>query len=118
MDNRTYRDTMWRLCQRAHDFRQKTADRQPARVVEILAFPVVQFLDIAGPLQVLACANEHVVRTGGQARYALRAGGVASAAGFELAAAPLPDVRAPVDTPVVASGPGVMAGCCDATLVS
>ena len=29
----------------------------PPRVVEILAFPAVQLLDVAGPLQVFASAN-------------------------------------------------------------
>ena len=32
--------------------------RRPARVIEVLAFPAVQLLDVAGPLQVFATAND------------------------------------------------------------
>lgn len=100
----------------------KPTDQAESRGVELLVFPSVQLLDVAGPLQVFACANEHVVRSGGQAPYALRTvaigGGVASSAGLDLAAAPLPDLKSLVDTLVVAGGPGVMAACNDPALIN
>ena len=34
----------------------------PPRVVEILAYPAVQLLDVAGPLQVFTSANELAAR--------------------------------------------------------
>jgi hypothetical protein len=35
------------------------------RVVELLAFPLVQLPNVTGPFQVFASANDHVVETGG-----------------------------------------------------
>lgn len=83
-----------------------------SRRVEILAFPRVQLLDVAGPLQVLATANELARAAGGPQPYAPRvvapeAGGVTASAGLMLAAdGPLPRSRPP-DTLIVAGGPGV-----------
>lgn len=89
------------------------------RVVEVLAFPAVQLLDVAGPLQVFVTANE---RAGGPPPYAPRvvsAGDVAltASAGLRLVAEPLPGLDAPVDTLVVAGGPGVRAACADPAVV-
>ncbi|MEN3209606.1 GlxA family transcriptional regulator [Methylorubrum populi] len=96
-----------------------------ARIVEVLAFPGVQVLDVTGPLQVFASANEHVARLGGAPPYRLRVvakggGAVASSAGLALAAEPLaPPTSASeaVDTLVVAGGPGVDAAAGDPELV-
>lgn len=100
----------------------KIAVRDISRAVEVLVFPSVQLLDVAGPLQVFACANEHVVRLDGLAPYTLRTvamgdGGIASSAGLGLATTPLPSTRSPIDTLVVAGGPGVMAAATDPALV-
>ncbi|RYY09700.1 MAG: AraC family transcriptional regulator, partial [Alphaproteobacteria bacterium] len=101
-------------------FLPKTIDQTRSRLIEILVYPSVQLLDVAGPLQVFASANEHVLRSGGHAPYALRTvameGRVASSAGLELVAMPLPDVKSPVDTLVVAGGSGVMVACDDPIL--
>jgi transcriptional regulator GlxA family with amidase domain len=88
-----------------------------SRRIEILAFPGVQLLDVSGPLQVFATANDLFATTddragAGPAPYALRvtaAGGgvVRSSAGLGLATEPLPQADAPVDTLVVAGGRGV-----------
>lgn len=43
-----------------------------ARVIEVLAFPSVQLLDVTGPLQVFASANEHIEQSGGTSPYILR----------------------------------------------
>lgn len=100
------------------------------RVVEVLAFPAVQLLDVAGPLQVFATANERTAsartvngRTGVPAPYAPRvvtAGDptLTASAGLRLVAEPLPALDAPVDTLVIAGGPGVRAACADPALVA
>ena len=91
------------------------------RIVEILAFPQVQILDVAGPLQVFATANERlglalppyaprVVAPGGET--------VSASAGLGLATLPLPETEAPIDTFIVAGGPGVTAASGDPALVA
>ena len=93
-----------------------------ARPVEILAFPAVQLLDVAGPLQVFATANEIAARAGRPPPYAPRvvaAGGpgLATSSGLGLQVAPLPPVGAALDTLIVAGGPGVHAAAADPGLV-
>jgi transcriptional regulator GlxA family with amidase domain len=90
------------------------------RPVEMLAFEGVQLLDVAGPLQVFATANE---RGGIGQPYAPRviAAGepmLTASAGLRLMADPLPELDAPLDTLVVAGGPGVLAACDDPGLVA
>jgi transcriptional regulator GlxA family with amidase domain len=63
------------------------------RAVEILAYPAVQLLDVAGPLQVFASANEVASRNGEAPLYAPRvvsaaAPVVTASAGLALMAAP------------------------------
>ncbi len=67
------------------------------RVIEVLAYPAVQLLDVTGPLQVFASANDHVAASGGAPPYVLRVvaqggQGVTASAGLALAAEPLPPV--------------------------
>jgi len=88
------------------------------RTVEILAFPSVQLLDVAGPLQVFATSNEIAARSGGAPLYAPRVVSAASpvviaSSGLGLVAAPLPRTRAAIDTLLVAGGPGVHAAAAD-----
>src|ERR1700677_1653889 len=64
------------------------------RTIEVLTFPAVQLLDVTGPLQVFASANDHVASAGGAPPYRLRlitqdGGGVTATAGVRLAAGPL-----------------------------
>ncbi|MFO1028885.1 MAG: DJ-1/PfpI family protein [Acetobacteraceae bacterium] len=91
------------------------------RRVEILLFPDVQLLDVAGPFQVLATANDLAERAGAARPYAPVAvaatpGMVVSSSGLALAAAPLPDADAPLDTLIVAGGPGARVACADAAM--
>jgi len=93
-----------------------------SRVIEVLAFPSVQLLDVTGPLQVFASTNEAVVQAGGAPPYMLRVvarggGGMTTSAGLGLAVGPLPPADAPVDTLMVAGGPGVEAAAADLTLL-
>jgi transcriptional regulator GlxA family with amidase domain len=95
---------------------------KPPRVVEILAYPAVQLLDIAGPLQVFASANEIAARHGDAPLYAPRvvsaaAPVVTASAGLGLAAERLPPARAALDTLLVAGGPGVHAAAADPALL-
>jgi transcriptional regulator GlxA family with amidase domain len=90
--------------------------------VEVLAFPAVQLLDVTGPLQVFASANDMMVRAGNQPPYAIRLvapGGnsVEASAGVALVADPLSALDMRVDTLVVAGGEGVNAASVDAVLV-
>ena len=90
------------------------------RPVELLVFPRVQILDVTGPLQVFATANDiaggnvppyaiHVVSQAGDA--------VASSSGIGLLAHPLPPHSSPLDTLIVAGGPGIEAAAADEALV-
>jgi transcriptional regulator GlxA family with amidase domain len=91
------------------------------RIVEVLAYPAVQLLDVTGPLQVFASANEYVAKAGGVPPYMLRViakGGqsVMASAGLEIAVKSLPRSGA-VDTLLIAGGPGVDAAAADRRLV-
>lgn len=93
-----------------------------ARVIEVLAYPMVQLLDVTGPLQVFASANDLVSEAGGMLPYSLRVvaqggQGVTASAGLELGAGPLPPVGAALDTLMVAGGQGVEAAAADPLLV-
>jgi transcriptional regulator GlxA family with amidase domain len=93
-----------------------------SRPVEILAFPEVQLLDVAGPLQVLATANDLMERAGDGRPYAPivvapARGLIASSSGLSLAAWPLPGADRPLDTLIVAGGPGIHPACADSGLV-
>src|ERR1700677_2350017 len=77
------------------------------RVIELLAYPRVQLLDVSGPLQVFVSANDLVVQGGGTAPYLLRVvakggQGATTSAGLGIATAPLPRTSAALDTLIVA----------------
>jgi transcriptional regulator GlxA family with amidase domain len=91
-------------------------------VIEILTFPQVQLLDVTGPLQVFASANDEVAAAGGEPPYVLKVvapGGhrVLASAGLALSTEPLPSLTAPLDTLMIAGGQGVDAACADPVLV-
>jgi transcriptional regulator GlxA family with amidase domain len=93
-----------------------------ARVIEVLVYPAVQLLDVTGPLQVFATANEQVRQGGGVAPYVLRVvakggEGVTASAGLAIGAERLPRLNVAVDTLIVAGGPGVEAVSGDPELV-
>jgi transcriptional regulator GlxA family with amidase domain len=92
------------------------------RVIEVLAFPSVQLLDVTGPVQVFASANDFATEAGATPPYELRvvtqAGrSVTASAGVELAAAALPPIGSPLDTLMIAGGQGVEAAAADPALV-
>ncbi len=92
------------------------------RVIEVLAFPEVQLLDVAGATQVFVAANEHAAKAGLPPPYSVRviapSGALVRAtSGVSLATAPLPDAAAPLDTLLVAGGQGVMRAAEDMALL-
>jgi transcriptional regulator GlxA family with amidase domain len=92
------------------------------RRIEVLAFPDVQMLDVAGPIQVFTAANERATSPHGRLPYETRVispGGaeVRATSGLAFATNPLPDPTAPLDTLIVAGGGGVMRAAEDASLV-
>lgn len=100
----------------------RLAARHSIRIIEVLAYPSVQLLDVSGPLQVFASANDHVAQMGGTPPYVLRVvakGGqsVTASSGLEITTRPLPRIRTALDTLMIAGGPGVDAAVADAKLV-
>lgn len=92
------------------------------RAIKVVAFPAVQLLDVAGPLQVFASANQIAMRCGELEPYEIDV--VASshrdlvtAAGLGIVTLPLPGPSAAVDTLIVAGGPGVHDAAEDELLV-
>jgi len=91
------------------------------RRIEILAFQDVQLLDVAGPLQVFASANDLARAAGKPCPYELAVVAeqplVTASAGLGLAAQNLSDPRMPLDTLIVAGGFGVHPACANAALI-
>jgi transcriptional regulator GlxA family with amidase domain len=92
------------------------------RVVELLAFPLVQLLDVTGPFQVFASANDLVLEAGGRPPYDLRVVArtgtqVTASAGLKLSTRPLPRAGTTVDTLMVAGGQGVEAAAADPVII-
>jgi len=96
------------------------ASRQPSRLVAVLAFADAQLLDIAGPVQTFATANE-LARGTGQAPYEVvvlsqRGGVIATSSGLPLHTRPIASAlrKARIDTLILPGGPGVHAAAKDA----
>ena len=90
----------------------------PPKRIEFLAFPDVQLLDVTGPLQVFATANRLI----GEARYephvvSVIAGPVTSSSGLAFLTEALPFPADPLDTLIIAGGPGVDAARRDPALL-
>jgi transcriptional regulator GlxA family with amidase domain len=88
----------------------------------MVAFDAVQLLDVTGPLQVFATANETIARAGGAHPYTVRivarqAPNVTASAGIILGTQSLSPPGSPVDTLIVAGGPGVKAAAEERELV-
>jgi transcriptional regulator GlxA family with amidase domain len=103
---------------------RKSPRSQPdaVRIIEVLVYPAVQLLDVTGPVQVFASANDIVSEVGGTPPYVLRLvakGGqpVIASAGIELASTPLPRISAALDTLMIAGGPGIETASTDLALV-
>ena len=100
---------------------QNTQKLPKSRAVEIVAFPGVQLLDVAGPLQVFASANEWAAKGNRPKPYGIRVVATGSplttTAGLGLMAQPLPGDKTPVDTLIAAGGSGVHGAAHDRRLV-
>src|SRR5580704_769241 len=92
------------------------------RIVEFLTFPLVQLLDVTGPFQVFASANDFVLEAGGRPPYDLRVvaqsgAQVTASAGLKLWTASLPLAGTAVDTLMVAGGQGVEAAAANPVII-
>jgi transcriptional regulator GlxA family with amidase domain len=91
------------------------------RLVDILAFPDVQLLDVTGPLQVFASANEWAQEANlpppYRVRVIARSSPVVTNSGLALVAAPLPVATTALDTLVIAGGSGVQQASRDRALL-
>lgn len=91
------------------------------RVVEILAFPDAQLLDITGPLQVFASANDWARERGLALPYAVsvvaKASPILTSSGLGLMSKLLSGNRTALDTLIVAGGRGVHAAAEDKALM-
>ena len=92
-----------------------------SKTIHVLAFANVQLLDVTGPLQVFASANDISRQQGFPPPYAptvIASGGgaVMSSAGLALLAEPLPEVAS--DTLIIAGGWGVYDAARDEPLVA
>jgi len=95
----------------------------PTRVIDVLAYPAVQLLDVSGPVQVFASANDHVVNAGGTPPYLVNVvaqggGGATASAGVRLAAGPLTKTGAALDTLLIAGGEGAEAAAENPLLIA
>ncbi|OPG69689.1 AraC family transcriptional regulator [Pseudomonas ogarae] len=93
----------------------------PPKTVHVLAFANVQVLDVTGPLQVFASANDLARQQGLSLPYtpkviAVGGGAVMSSAGLALLAEPLPSEGS--DTLLIAGGWGVYEAAKDPALVA
>jgi len=87
-----------------------------------LAYPAVQLLDVTGPLQVFASANDFMAKAGEGLPYEIRivapsGQSTEASSGMAIAAHPLSPMDAGVDTLVIAGGEGVDAAAADTALV-
>jgi transcriptional regulator GlxA family with amidase domain len=92
------------------------------RFIDVLTYPAVQLLDVTGPIQVFASANDLIAGAGGARPYALRVvsqggEGVTASAGLALAAGPLTPLGEDLDTLLVAGGEGAEAAAENPVLV-
>ncbi|UVK52615.1 GlxA family transcriptional regulator [Mesorhizobium sp. AR02] len=91
------------------------------RRIEILAYPDIQLLDVSGPLQVFASANDFRTQAGEPAPYEVAVVAaspqIRTSAGLVLEAAALPAHGLEIDTLIVPGGWGVNAACEDPELI-
>lgn len=91
------------------------------RRIEILAYPDIQLLDVSGPLQVFASANDFRTQAGEPVPYEVAVVAaspqIRTSAGLVLEAAALPVHGLEIDTLIVPGGWGVNAACEDPQLV-
>jgi transcriptional regulator GlxA family with amidase domain len=93
------------------------------RLIVVLAFESAQLLDIAGPLQTFASANE-IAKDGRDGPYRLvvasrRGGVIRTSSGLPLVTVSIASLRgAPIDTLIIPGGPGVHVALKDSRLVA
>jgi transcriptional regulator GlxA family with amidase domain len=105
----------WHLLYRTETTKESPSYNAGMRKVVIVGAPPIQVLDVAGPLEVFSDAPGYEVQVGNP-------GGertLQTNRGFALTnATPLAELTGPIDTLVIAGGPGSEAGMYDASFVS
>jgi transcriptional regulator GlxA family with amidase domain len=98
--------------------------KAPERLVAVLAFEGVQLLDVAGPMQTFASANE-IAKGAGPVPYRIlvvsrRGGPIRTSAGLPLLTQPIGRAigKARLDTLIIPGGPGVHAELKDSRTIS
>jgi len=94
--------------------------RPPRRRIVVLTVADAQLLDVAGPAQVFATADEMGSPAGGYSLTVVSPTGgvVATSSGIAIATAPPAAARGPIDTLVIAGGPGARAAVADRALIA
>lgn len=92
------------------------------RAIEIVAFPAVQMLDLSGPMQVFTSANDMLIKEGRPPGYAVRVVArqdqpIKASSGLGISTEALPALDTPIDTMLIAGGPGVDEAAADPVLV-
>ena len=81
-----------------------------SRIVDILAFPRAQLLDVTGPFQVFTTANDILARRGLPPAYEIRvvssSDAIVATGGFVIATTPFEAAGARIDTLVISGGRG------------
>src|SRR5262245_26016990 len=99
---------LWRDCHSS-----LVSGQTEMRRIELLAYPDVQLLDVSGPLQVFASANDFLMQAGKPSPYEVlvvaASPRIRTSAGLVLEAAALPAHGLEVDTLIVPGGWGVNA---------
>lgn len=118
-----YACTVWRKCHLTHVYChiEFEAETEAMRSILILAFHDAQLLDITGPLQVFASANELAAERGQPRPYAARVvatepGAVTTSSGLAVVADSLRSAGKSIDTLIVPGGRGVEAAALDTRL--
>ena len=112
----------WPSCSNALSMRRPPIDF-PAHRVAVIAFPPVQLLDVTGPVEVFALANDFASGEGRPRPYAIevvapQAGAVASTSGIPIVATSLPTTRSQApDTLLISGGPGARSASTDGALM-
>jgi transcriptional regulator GlxA family with amidase domain len=124
------RDRVWQQCHYYRYFLPRgrgsamRAPKETERVVAVLAFEGAQLLDVAGPVQTFASANE-MIKNAGRTAYRImvvsrRGGPICTSSGLPLLTRPMTEIvrNARIDTLIVPGGPGIHVALEDAQTIA
>ena len=86
--------------------------------IVIVAPPLPQILDVAGPLEVFAAATARIHEAGYRTEVVSASGGeILTSSGMGITTGPIASVRSPVDTLIITGGDGLAEAFADATFL-